>query len=105
MRSRSSAGRRCGILGFTPVGTALLAGLPLTLPLAVIALLIGVPLGGSTTPCWAWRAAKSSSCAAPWGSGKSTLIPCINRIEQHDGGRIAFEGATLHDSRMGSGGS
>ena len=34
-----------GVLGLTPVGTDLWGGLPLTLLLAVIALLIGVPLG------------------------------------------------------------
>jgi general L-amino acid transport system permease protein len=34
-----------GVLGLTPVGTDLWGGLPLTLLLAVIALLLGVPLG------------------------------------------------------------
>jgi general L-amino acid transport system ATP-binding protein len=31
----------------------------------------------------------------PSGSGKSTFIRCINRLEQHDGGRIVVDGIEL----------
>jgi len=48
---------------------------------------LGVALGEKIVVC------------GPSGSGKSPLIRCINRIEQHDGGHIAFEGVTLDDSR------
>ena len=36
----------------------------------------------------------------PSGSGKSTTIRCINRLEEHDAGRIAVDGVELtHDVR------
>jgi len=33
----------------------------------------------------------------PSGGGKSTLIRCINRLEKHDGGRVAVDGIDLSD--------
>src|SRR5688500_17193047 len=31
----------------------------------------------------------------PSGSGKATMIRCINRLEEHDGGRIFVDGVEL----------
>ena len=35
--------------------------------------------------------------AGPSGSGKPTLIRCINRLEKHDKGRIVVDGIELSD--------
>ena len=43
-------------------------------------------------------AARRSSSAARPGSGKSTLIRCINRLEPHDGGRIVVNGIDVNDA-------